>query len=52
MIMVPPIDRQQSMAALHTEANASAKGRRPMIAKLISESAAVSPKMEYLVVEL
>jgi len=49
--MVPPIDKQQSMAALQTDAKASEKGRRPMTAKLINESAAVSPRMEYLMIE-
>ena len=46
--MVPPMDKQHSMAALHTDANASAKGRRPITAKLIRESATVIPKIEYL----
>ena len=42
------MDKQHSMAALHTDANASAKGRRPINAKLMSESATVIPKIEYL----
>jgi len=48
IIMVPPMDKQHSIAADQTEANASENGRRPIMAKLNTERAAVSPKIEYL----
>lgn len=52
IIMVPPTDRQQSRTADQKLQKPSLAGLLPMTAKLMSMSAAVMAKIEYLIVPL